>query len=379
MKKNTKREINDTTIGYALFLFAIVLLFLLLRGRIGRNILSGRNTDPGWRDLAIDVTDPSLEVNFYEWADEGAVISASFTVHNLSDSVAICKVDPYKNYYMKNRQSYLIPHDCFIPPRDSCRLSFTMEHIPEAIPQEGLVLKNSEYVVMFVNGQKKSFSFKDKSKHRFTLKDKELLGRLRRRRELETQDSFMFLGEADGRKENFDECPYPVTTENFRHLYRAYQVEKLEEADLYKVTPEKIYLNSRYFTRLLRFKGNQQVASATFYDWNIRYIFKQDDHYLAAFNSLATTAGGARSSFTCKTVLLDSLLNKVSEREFRYKEQQEQYEYSYIDTLYQSKGEGYEFVVINTGFDVDDYYRYVGHLSFDNVVTSSSRQKIKIR
>lgn len=98
---------------------------------------------------------------------------------------------------------------------------------------------------------------------------------------------------------------------------------------------------------------------------------------MAAFNSLATTAGGSGSKFYCKTVLLDSNLNILNERYFKYKEQEDSYyAYTYIDTLYKTK-DGYKFRVINTGVDSDDYYEYNGDLSDSNIVTGSSRRNVK--
>ncbi len=55
---------------------------------------------------------------------------------------------------------------------------------------------------------------------------------------------------------------------------------------------------------------------------------------MLALNSLATTSGYNTSTFTCKTVLLDKSLKVLNEREYRYKEQSDQYyAYAYIDTL----------------------------------------------
>lgn len=191
-------------------------------------------------------------------------------------------------------------------------------------------------------------------------------------------EDFRFLGEGDGRPENFDKCPEPVTTDNIRHLYREYMVASVENTDLYLVKPHKIYTSSRYFNRLIRFENGMQVAAITYYGWNIDFIYCREIRYLLGLNSLATTAGYKNhSSFTCKTVLLDTSLNTISEREFRYKEQGDAYyAYTYIHSLDQ-KQYGYDFVVINSGFDSSDYFEYRGHLSNENVVTASSKRLVK--
>ncbi len=66
--------------------------------------------------------------------------------------------------------------------------------------------------------------------------------------------TFCFLGKAKGRAENFDRCPVPVTFDNVYELYRKYDVTPVEGTDLYMVCPKQLYTNSRYFTRLLKFK-----------------------------------------------------------------------------------------------------------------------------
>ncbi len=188
--------------------------------------------------------------------------------------------------------------------------------------------------------------------------------------------TFCFLGMAKGREENFDKCPVPVTLSNVYELYRKYDVTPVEGTDLYMVCPKQIYTNSRYFTRLLRLRDSIQVASITFYCCNTPYIFKQGNKYMVALNSLATTSGYNTSTFTCKTLLLDKSLKVLKEREYRYKEQRDPYyAYAYIDTLVQKKNY-YTFRIINSGFDSDDYYEYNGRLSYDNVVTSSSRKQV---
>ena len=178
------------------------------------------------------------------------------------------------------------------------------------------------------------------------------------------------------RPENFDKCPYDVTENNVQILYRKYEVTPVEGTDLYKITPHQLYTTSRYFTRLLKFKDGKQVAARTFYAWKIPYIFVQGDKYMIGLNSLATTAGMNTSTFTCKTLLLDSNLKTIKEREYKYPEQKDIYEYAYIDTLYRHNN-GYNFRIINTGFDSDDYFEYTGFLSSDNVVTKSSKRVIQ--
>lgn len=125
---------------------------------------------------------------------------------------------------------------------------------------------------------------------------------------------------------------------------------------------------------MLRFENGKQVAGITFYGWNAPYVFSQDNNrYIVGLNSLVTTAGFNNSTFTCKSILLDKFLNIINEREFRYKEQHDShYDYAYFDTIIPRKN-GYDFKVINIGFD-SDYFEYKGHLSKDNVVTESSKK-----
>lgn len=196
--------------------------------------------------------------------------------------------------------------------------------------------------------------------------------------------AFCFLGKGIDtktetyREENFDLCPYEVTEENIRQLYRKYKVEKLEGLDIYKIEPFQLYTTSQYFTRLIRFENGKQVVARTFYSWSIPYVFAQGNDYMIALNSLATTAGMNTSTFTCKTMLLDNVFNTIKEQEYRYPEQADPYyAYAYIDTLY-ATNDGYNFRIINTGFDPDDYYQYTGHLSKENIVTESAKKNIKV-
>lgn len=195
---------------------------------------------------------------------------------------------------------------------------------------------------------------------------------------------FCFLGKGidistnQYREENFDKCPYEITEDNIQTLYRKYDVKKIEGTDLYLIEPFQLYSTSQYFTRLLKFDNGKQVAARTFYAWSIPYIFKQGDQYMLALNSLATTSGMNTSSFTCKTELVDKNLNTVRSREYRYPEQAEaNYAYSYVDTLYQVPN-GYNFRIINTGFDPEDYYQYTGILSTDNIVLESVKKNLKV-
>lgn len=200
---------------------------------------------------------------------------------------------------------------------------------------------------------------------------------------LEEDTTFCFLGKGIDtktntyREENFDKCPYEVTDENINKLYRHYEVDKLEGLNIYKIQPFQLYTTSQFFTRLIRIENGKQVAARTFYSWKVPYIFAQDDNYMVALNSLATTAGMNTSSFTCKTLLVDKEFNTIKEREYKYPEQTDPYyAYAYIDTIY-TYGDGYNFRIINTGFDSDDYYQYTGHLSKANEVTESSKKNIK--
>lgn len=191
--------------------------------------------------------------------------------------------------------------------------------------------------------------------------------------------TFCFVCRGEDREENFDSCPVEVTVDNVAKLYRLYEVKPIENCDLYLVKPDRLYTTSAYFSRLLRFEDGKQVAAITFYGWSAPYVFPQDnDTYMVCLNSLATTAGFNKSTFTCKSVLLDKSLKVISEREFRYKEQLDAYyAYVYFDTIIPREN-GYDFRVINTGFDASDYFEYRGHLSKDNVVTESSKRNVKI-
>lgn len=79
--------------------------------------------------------------------------------------------------------------------------------------------------------------------------------------------NYCCLGEGRDRPENFDKCPVTVTEENIRHLYRKYEVKKLEGTDLYLVQSDRIYTTSRYLNRLIKMENGKQVAARTFYGW----------------------------------------------------------------------------------------------------------------
>lgn len=102
-------------------------------------------------------------------------------------------------------------------------------------------------------------------------------------------EDFRFLGEGDGRPENFDKCPEPVTTDNIRHLYREYMVASVENTDLYLVKPHKIYTSSRYFNRLIRFENGMQVAGCSH---NLLWL----EH---RFHILSRKPLSVRIEFTC--------------------------------------------------------------------------------
>lgn len=317
------------------------------------------------------VSEPALEKDTIS----DTQLNACITIINQEDNVSIVKEDLLNNFTEKEQRRIILdPQYQIIPPGDSCRISFP---IKAELNDEDLIagIRNSEIVLRFSDETRIHYNF-DPEFHLFQVRDEALLERLQEKIDLMERFPFKFLGEGIDRNENFSDCPYEVTLENVAHLYREYVVSPIIGTDLYLIYPDKIYTNSKFFTRIIRFSGGKQVAAHTFYYYNIPFIFRQNDEYLVALNSLATTAGYNKSTFTSKTVLLDSSLNVIREREYRYKEQQDaHYAYSWIDTLYQDKND-YVFRVVNSGFDSDDYYVYTGRLSSENIVTESSRKHI---
>ncbi len=317
----------------------------------------------------IKATNPEIVI------DKTGAAYIRITIHNKTYRGNIVKVDLYDNYYeLDSVRVSLEPERCDIARNDSLRFQFHISDNVSPHIKSGYGIANKYIVVRFSNGDVIYYGESSDIAHIYRASDTQL-----KNLDIEIEDnSFRFLGKGINREENFDDCSVEVTKDNLYQLYREYNVEWIPSADLYKVYPEALYTTSAYFTRLLKFENGKQVASATYYGWNVPYIFAQGDGYFAAFNSLSTTSGFNTSTFTAKTVLLDSNLNTLKEREFRFKEQKDSYyAYVYIDTLVQ-KSDGYDFVVINTGFDADDYYEYKGHLSKDNVVTSSSKRNVKI-
>lgn len=299
-------------------------------------------------------------------------VYACITIHNKAIRGNIVKVDLYQNHSGIDMSHVNIwPAECNIASNDSDNLNFLI-HTDLDLKNLSHVI-NKSIVVRFSNGDVVYYADTSKIEHDF------ILNRHEKEDMLEIDNSFKFLGKAVDREENFNDSTIDVTTENVYRLYREYDVEKVPSIDdIYKITPKKLYHSSFYFTRLIKIESGIQVAAATFYGWNIPYIFKQDDKYMIALNSLATPVGCNKSTFTAKTVLLDKTLNVLKEREFRYKEQNDLlYAYVYIDTLIQHLND-YEFKVINMGFDAEDYYEYKGHLSKENIVTASSKKNIKI-
>ena len=299
-------------------------------------------------------------------------VYACITIHNKAIRGNIVKVDLYQNHSGIDMSSVNIwPADCNIASDDSASLAFLIHSDLDLKILSHII--NKSIVVRFSNGDVVYYEDSPKIEHDF------FLNRHETEDKLEIDNSFKFLGKAVDREENFNDSIIDVTTENIYRLYREYDVEKVPSIDdIYRITPKMLYNSSFYFTRLIKFKSGIQVAAATFYGWNIPYIFKQDDKYMVALNSLATPVGCNKSTFTAKTVLLDKTLKVLKEREFRYKEQNDSYyAYVYIDTLIQHMND-YEFKVINTGFDAEDYYEYKGRLSKENIVTESSKKNIKV-
>ncbi len=291
---------------------------------------------------------------------------ACLMVHNNSEE-AIVKLDLYKNALLEDGERVdTWPAVCNIKRGDSCVVKFKIENLDQGkyyMDRTYYGFKNKYVVATFANGDTKYFTFPD-SLHLFRNKDHHLPPK--------PDNSFRCLGKGLNREENFDKAPL-VTINNVRHLYREYIVDSISNTDLYFIYPERIYYEAYYFSRLIKFAKGKQVAAKTFYGWHISYIYVQGRKYMIGLNSLATTAGCNTSTFTCKTVLLDSKLNVIKEREFRYPD----FEYTYFDTLAPVKN-GYEFTVINTDFDPDCYYEYKGRLSLDNIVTKCAKRKISL-
>lgn len=340
-----------------IFLFIAFVLYLL----IAVAIIEG--TKFYKKQFPIEATNAHLE-----WKD--GEIYACVTIHNETKWGNITKVDLWQN--KSNADSSNIttsPVECNIQEGDSATLRFLINP-----PYEDFQIysgfTNQDIVVRFADGEKVYYGDIPQVEHHFKS------NRSCTKPKPKEDNSFKFLGAGIDREENFNDPTVEVTTDNIHHLYREYEVEQVPKTDLYRIRPHKLYTTSEYFTRLIKFKDGRQVAAATFYGWNIPFIFIQNSQYMAAFNSLATTAGLNNSTFTAKTVLLDKNLNVVKQHEFKYKQQPGTfYDYIYIDTLIQKKN-GYDYTAINIGFDSDDYCEHKGHVSFSNSVTEYSKKTI---
>ena len=160
-------------------------------------------------------------------------------------------------------------------------------------------------------------------------------------------------------------------------MYRKYKVEKDSLTDLYIIRPHKLYNDSYQFNRIIKFDNGIQTSAITFYGWIIIAVFDIPNGYMVALNSLPVRVGCNKSTYTCKTVLMDESLRIINEREFKYKEQKDEYyAYSYFDTIFEKNSKRIFFRVINSGFDTDDYYEYQGEINYDNKVTSSLKKHI---
>lgn len=359
------------------YLYLVLLMLVVTACRWGT---AGSQSTEGNTDVRQQTPDSLIRIGVsgvciekVEHSDSSYMVH--ITVHN-KGVLRIVKVDLVNNVVDSSQARITVyPESCDIAPGDSCQLKFWPGLIPQSYVERGF--HTEKIAVRFENDEVKLYDFSQKKLH-FQVTDPELKAILQKNKMLNEKYPFRFLGRAHNREENFDKCPYDVTTENVEHLYREYDLRYDKATNIYVVAPKKLYNSSEYFTRLLKFKNGKQVAARTFYNWHASYVFNNNNGYLVGLNSLATTSGGQKSTFYCKTVLLDVDLNTVNERIFKYPEQKDSYyAYTYIDTLYKVN-DGYRFRVINSGFDPSDYYEYTGTLSKTNVVIESSKRNVVI-
>lgn len=126
-----------------------------------------------------------------------------------------------------------------------------------------------------------------------------------------SKPEFVFLGEAEGRAENFG-SDIEVTTENVEQLYQKYDTYKLFDGEYYLIRSKQSYNNSRYLSRLIRMKEGKQVAAKTFYDCSIdtRYVLEFGNKLLIGLNSLQNNYYNP-TSHKAKVIILNKDLSPV--------------------------------------------------------------------
>jgi hypothetical protein len=186
-------------------------------------------------------------------------------------------------------------------------------------------------------------------------------------------EEFIFLGEKVGRKENF-ETPILVTNDNIEKLYCKYDVSKVlvnENTVYYLIKSKKIYNDARFLSRIVKITNNKQEKAITFYDYTLFYIdFIEKNKLLIGLNSLGYSNPNFPSCFCGKILILNENLETIFMKQFQYQD----YEYTYIDTLYQTK-EGFYSEIINISFDPDDYFLYKAYFDKSGKMLKSSKEK----
>ena len=144
-----------------------------------------------------------------------------------------------------------------------------------------------------------------------------------------SKPDFIFLGEAEGRAENFD-TDIEVTTENIEQLYQKYDTYQLFDGEFYLIRSKQSYNNSRYLSRLIRMQDGKQVAAKTFYDCSIDTcnVFDLGSKLLIGLNSLQNNYYNP-TSHKCRVVVLNKDLSPIKGSVFSSKKG-----HTYIQSLF---------------------------------------------
>lgn len=144
-----------------------------------------------------------------------------------------------------------------------------------------------------------------------------------------SKPEFVFLGEAEGRVENFG-SDIEVTTENIEQLYQKYDTYPLFDGEYYLIRSKQSYNNSRYLSRLIRMKEGKQVAAKTFYDCSIDTcnVLEFGNKLLVGLNSLQNNHYNPTSHKT-KVIILNKDLTPVIGSTFSSKKG-----HTYIQSLF---------------------------------------------
>lgn len=174
-------------------------------------------------------------------------------------------------------------------------------------------------------------------------------------------------GESNSRNENFDSIK-DVNVDNVKKLYALYDVDSLFDGEFYKVESKKIYVNAKYFTRLLHFKEGHQTSAVTFYGYSLKEIIPFDGNkVLVALNSLPYTG----FSFQCKTVLLSDELVPIKGQMFKAIKG----EFCFIDTLY-ANNLGFTVEISDEVFDWGIINKQIVQLDKNNRILKYENQKV---